>query len=217
MDLRVHKAGDPAPDTAIDKGGAGETLRGDGRCGELYLEAGLFHDPVAQHQDLRQDEHDQEHGDQRAPAEALANAYDGRLRGDLPDEEARSGQDGAGGQYRGEGQVQRLDQGLSGAHPGLEVGIPGGNDDGVVDIRAHLDGGNDQIAHEEDVGVQHRGEGEVDPDTALNDQDQQNGQAHGHKGEHQHQNHEYHGQDADHHIVSGEGNGLVIVAGGVAY
>ena len=216
MNLGVHKAGDAAADAAVDKRGAAEPLGHDRRGGQADLEAGLFHDLIAQHQNLRQHEHDKEHGDDRAPAEALADADNGGLRGDLPDEEARGRQDGAGGQHCGEREVQRLDESFTGRHLALEVGVPCGNNDSIVDIGAHLNRGNNEVAHEEDVGVHHRGEGEVDPDTALNYQNQQNGQAHGHKGEHQHQNDEHHGQDTNHQVIPGEGHGLVIVAGGVA-
>lgn len=40
------------------------------------------------------------------------DAHDGRLCGDLGDEESGRGQDTPRGQYRGEGQIQRLDDGL---------------------------------------------------------------------------------------------------------
>ena len=217
MNLRIHKAGDPAPHPAVHESSTAQPLGSGGSRGQLHLEAGLFYNLVAQHQNLGQHKHNQEHGDQGAPAEALSNAHDRGLGGDLPDEETRRRQNRAGGEHRREGQVQGLDQGLLGGHSGFQVRVPRGDHDGIVDVRAHLDGGHDQIAHKENIGVAQGREGEVDPDTALNHQDQQNRQPHRRKGKHQYQHHEHYRQHADHHIVPGEGHRLVVVAGGVAH
>ena len=158
----------------------------------LDIEPGPLHDLVPQVQDLRQDEHDQEHGDQRPPAQALADAHDGGLRGDPADQEPGGRQNAPGGEHRGKGQVQRLDDGLPPGHLLFQLAVPGGDDDGVIDVGAHLDGGDDQIAQEEDGFPGHAGEGEIDPDAALDHQDQQDGQTNGLEGEQQDEDDEHH-------------------------
>ena len=102
-------------------------------------------------------------------------------------------------------------------HLRLQLVVPGGDHDGVVDIGAHLDGGDDQIAQEENGLLGHAGEGKIDPDAALDHQNQQDRQSHRLEGEQQHDDDEHHRQDADHDVVPGKGDGQVIVAGGIAH
>ena len=56
--------------------------------------------------------------------------------------------------------------------------VAGCNDDGVIDVCTHLDGADDQVAHEVQRRVDKSGDGEVDPDRALDDEDQQDGHCH---------------------------------------
>ena len=79
-----HYAGNTAPNPAVDIDGAMGTP---GNLRHLEIEPGPLHDPVAQEQDLGQDEHDQEHGDQRPPTQALADAHNGTFRGEFPNKE----------------------------------------------------------------------------------------------------------------------------------
>ena len=113
LDLGIHYAGNTAPNPAVDIDGAMGTS---GNLRHLEIEPGPLHDPVAQEQDLGQDEHDQKHGDQRPPAQAHSDAHYGGLRGDPANQKARGGQDAPRGEHRGEGEVQRLDDGLAFRH-----------------------------------------------------------------------------------------------------
>ena len=62
-------------------------------------------------------------------------------------------------------------------HRGLQLLIVAGNDDGVVDVRAHLNGLHDEVAKEIQWLIGQSGEGEVDPDTSQNTGDEQNRQS----------------------------------------
>ena len=184
----------------------------DGRHGE----GRLVDDAAADEQDLRQDEHDEEHRDDCAAPEALADAGDDRLGRHAADQKAADGEDGAGGQDRREGKVQRLDDGVAVVHLALQLLIARGDDDGIVDVRAHLDGADDQIAEEEQVFARDRRDGEVDPDTALNDEDQQQRHARGFEREQQDDEHDEHRDDADDRVVDGEGLFKVVFVRAVA-
>ena len=142
------------------------------------IEPGLFHNQIAQQQNLGQHKHNKDDGNQGSPAQVLADAHDGGLRGDPADQEPGGGQDAPRGEHRGEGQIQRLDDRLPPGHSPLQFVVPGGNNDGVVDVGAHLNGGHHQIAHKENGLPGDAGEGEIDPDAALDHQDQQEGQPH---------------------------------------
>ena len=85
VDVGIHHAVDAAPHPAVHIHRSGGALGGHRR---LQLKAGLFHNDIAHQQDLGQDEHDQEHGDQGAPADALTDAHNGGLGGYLADEES---------------------------------------------------------------------------------------------------------------------------------
>lgn len=66
------------------------------------------------------------------------------------------------------------------------------------------------------VWVRHR-DGEVDPDGALNGENQQDGQSGGFKGKQQDDHDEQDGEDTDLHIVLSEGVGQIQGVGGVAH
>ena len=102
-------------------------------------------------------------------------------------------------------------------HDFLQVGVVAGDNDGVVDVRAHLDGVDDEVAQEVQLRVLQVRERKVDPDTALNDDDEQHGQTRRLEGEQQNQNNEQRGQHADEQVVLAEGAGQVHGAGGIAY
>ena len=91
-----------------------------------------------------------------------------------------------------------------------------GYDNGIVNIRAHLDGADDQIGQEEKVAVAERRHREVAPDTALDDQDQQYRQAAGPEGEQQHQDYKRNRQNADEQIIMLKGGTEVEAAGRIA-
>ena len=76
-----------------------------GNLRHLEIEPGPLHDPVAQEQDLGQDEHNQKHGDQRPSAQAFSYAHDGGFCGDPSDEEPGRRQDGSRGKHSGKGQT----------------------------------------------------------------------------------------------------------------
>ena len=113
--------------------------------GPGHGEGGLIHDAAADEQNLGQNEQHQQHGEDGAPSQALADAGDGGLRGHLADQQAGHHQNGAGGQHRGEGKVQRLDHGLFPAHGVLDLLVPAGDHDGVVDVGTHLDRAGHQV------------------------------------------------------------------------
>ena len=135
----MHRTIDAAAHHAVD-GDLTVTrfLFRDGRDGER----GLVDDAAADEQDLRQGEHDHDDGDDRAAAKALADARDDGLRCHAADQKAADREDRAGGDDRREGEVQRLDDGVAVVHFGFELLIAAGDDDGVVNVRAHLDGRN---------------------------------------------------------------------------
>mgnify|MGYP006956379777 CR=1 FL=1 len=93
--------------------------------------------------------------------------------------------------------------------------VSGGDHDGVIDVCTHLDGADHQIAQVEQRRIGKGGEAEVDPDGALDDQDQQNGHVGGLEGEQQHHQHDEDGHDADHLVVHGKGFFKVVLAGHV--
>ena len=80
-----------------------------------------------------------------------------------------------------------------------------GDDDGIVDISTHLQCLDDQITQEIKGLTGDGGEGEIDPDTALDHDDQQNGKTHRLEGEQQDNDHEEAGQNGDDQIVCNEG------------
>ena len=135
----MHRAVDVAAHHAVD-GDLTVTrfLFRDGRDGER----GLVDDATADEQNLRQGEHDHDDGDDRAAAKALTDARDDGLRCHAADQKAANREDRAGGDDRRESKVERLDDCLPAGHARLQLLIAAGDDDGVVDIRAHLDGRN---------------------------------------------------------------------------
>jgi len=178
-------------------------------------EGGPVHHAAADEQNLRQHEHDQDNGNDRATSQALADARNDRFGGHAADQETADGHDGAGGDDGRECKVHGLGNGAAVVHLGLQLLIAAGNDDGVVDVCAHLNGADDQVSQIEQVFARNGREGEVDPDSALDDQDQQDGHTGGLEGEQQHHQHDEHAQDADHGVIHGEGLLEVIFAGGV--
>ena len=83
------------------------------------------------------------------------------------------------------------------------------DNDGVVDVCTHLNGVDDQVAEEVQRGVLQVRHREVDPDTALNDDDQQHGQTRGLECEQQDQDNEQRGQHTDQQVILAEGAGQV--------
>ena len=164
-EIQLHIAVDICPDDAVhiamdltanqavhpDMSGAADP----GQAGFRHGEGGLVHDLAADEQNLRQYEHNQNHGDDGAPAKALTDAHNGGMGGHHANQDARAGQDGAGSQNRGEGDVHCLDDGLFVRHLGFQLLITAGNHDGVVDIRAHLNGADHQVAQEEQGRFRH--------------------------------------------------------------
>ena len=100
-------------------------------------------------------------------------------------------------------------------HGVFELLIAAGDNDGIVDIRAHLDRADHEVAHEEERLVQHGGDREVDPDAALNDKDQQHRHSGGQERE-QHHQHDENGHDAHDRVVAGKGLLEVVLVRGVA-
>ena len=105
-ELGVHHAGDVAPDVAVYQQGAGAALNGQPG---LDGKGRLLDDDVPQQQNLGQNAHDQEDGNQGAPAQAHADGGDGGRGGQQADGDARRGQDGARGDDGGEGLVEGFD------------------------------------------------------------------------------------------------------------
>ena len=180
-------------------------------------EGGGLDDALAQQQDLRQCEHDKENGDHGAAAKALADADDGALGADLPQDEAGGREDGAGGQNGGESEVHRVDDGLPALQCLPRFHIAAGDHDGVVDVGAHLDRGDDEVGDEKQVHMGEHRHGEVDPDGALDHQDEQQRHRHGLEGEQQHHQHDEDAHHADHHVVPGKGFLKLIGVCGVAH
>ena len=166
--LALHHAVDPHP--AAGRIGVEHHMMHGERC--------HIHQLAAHQQDLRQDEQHQEDGDDGTAAQALADAHDAGIGRHLTDQGTGHRHDGAGGEDGGERKVQRLDHGRLMVHLIPQLVVAGCNDDGVIDVCTHLDGADDQVAHEVQRRVDKSGDGEVDPDRALDDEDQQDGHCH---------------------------------------
>ena len=214
MDLRIDQAVHAAPDSAVNAHQA--HLMAD-PAGTVDAEGSLLNDNIAHQQDLGQHTHDQENGDEGAHAQVNADGGNGFVGCEKTDDNARRGQHGAGGDDGGKGQVQRFDHSLAQRHLLLQFHVAAGDDDGIVDIGTHLNGADDQIGQEKQVVPPQVGNGKVAEDTALDDQDQQQGQAHRAEGEKQHGDDEQHRQHADEQIVVPEGGLQVAAAGGVPH
>ena len=92
-----------------------------------------------------------------------------------------------------------------------------GNDDGVVNVGAHLDGADDEVAKEIQRRVREGGEGEVHPDGALNHDDEQHRQTRRLEGEQQNEDDEQRRQHTDEVVVVHKGAGQIQRTGGVAH
>ena len=112
-------------------------------------------------------------GKSRDAAKAVADTGNRGVGGHLADEDTGDGHHKARGDDRREGQVHRFDDRVLFGHFVLELHESAGRDDCIVDVRAHLDGRDDQIAQEEQEAIGDGRDAVVDPDAALNDHDQQ--------------------------------------------
>ena len=171
VDLCIDHAADIAPDAAMDMHGAAG--RADLPVQAGHFKAGALDDGIAQHQNLGQHRQNQHNGDDGAPAQAVADGGDDGVGGHHGNQAAGSSQNGAGGEDGGEGGVQRLNNGLPGRILLFQLRIVAGDNNGVVDVSAHLNGVDNQIAQEVQRRILNGRHGEVQPDTALDDQDQQ--------------------------------------------
>ena len=187
VDLSVYHAADIALYMALQPH---RTLAGSylGRFG-VSLDAGALDDSVAQHQKGGQYKQHQENGNDGATAQASThNGYHG-LGGQIADEQTGGSHHSAGSEYCGESGVQSVDNSLLRGHFLFQFLIMAGDDNGVVDIRAHHNGVYNEVAQEVQRLARKGGDGEIDPDTALNDNDQQHRQTHRPEGKQQHDDH----------------------------
>ena len=193
---KAQQGGGEAAAVAREEARDGGVVPVDGRGGD---------EAVAQHQDLRQREEDQQQRDNGAGADVVAHAGNDAL-GDLEaDQQAGADHHEPGGDDGGERDVQRADDRLAAVHGLAELLVAGGDHDRIVDVRAHLDGADDQVAEEEDVIAPKRGDGKVDPYAALNDEDQQQRHTEGFKGEKQDHHDQHQRYESHHPVVRGEG------------
>ena len=144
----------------------------------------------SQQQYLGQGKEDQHQGYAGAGAYIVAHAGNDALRHAEAHKEPRADHHKSRGDHRGEGQVQRFDDRGFLIHGLPQLPIAGGDHYGIVDIGAHLDRAHDQVAQEKDIVPFHGGDGEVDPDAALDHQDQQQRHPKGFEGEKQDQHHQ---------------------------
>ena len=91
-----------------------------------------------------------------------------------------------------------------------------GDHNGIINICAHLDGVYDQIAQEEKRFVLQIRERKINPDTALDDHNEQYREPCGIEGKQQDNDDKQGGEDTDQQIVLNERRRQVIIAGGVA-
>ena len=180
--------------------------------GQEAQETGLFgvqrgggHEGISQQEHLRQGKEDQHEGDAGAGTHIVTHAGDDALGHLEADQKACADHHEARGDDGGEGQIQCLDNGVPLVHRLPEFPVAGRDHDGIVDIRAHLDGADDQIAEEEYIIALQSGDGKVHPDAALDHQDQQQGHAEGLEGEEQDQHHQHQAHEAHHCVIRGEG------------
>ena len=151
LDFGIHNAVDVTADAAIDvhraAGGAGR------HADALHLKAGALDDGIAQYQDLRQNEQNQNDGNDGAAAQAFTDGGDDRVSGQHTDQHTGRRQNGARGEDGRERLIQRGYDGLFVVHDLFQIGVVAGNNDSVVDVCAHLDGVDDQIAQKVQLRV----------------------------------------------------------------
>ena len=99
-------------------------------------------------------------------------------------------------------------------HLVFQLHVAASDHDGIVDVSPHLDRTDYQIAEEKQRGPGEGRNGEIDPDTALDDQDQQYRHPRRSKGEQQH--HQEDGHHADHRVVRGKRGLKISLCGGVS-
>ena len=180
------------------------------------LHGSRLHEAVPQQEKLRQDEVYEHDGDYRADADILPDARDDDLRHAIADDESGDDHHRAGGDDRRERKVQRVDYRIALGHLPAQLVIARGDDDGVVDVRAHLYRADDEVAHEEHVVAAQDGDREVYPDAALNDQDQQQRHSERTEGKEQYQHDEPQRHQAHDHVVADKGVVEVACRHGVA-
>ena len=139
----------------------------------LQLETGALDDGIAQHQEGGQYKQNKDNGNDRATTQAGAHGGNNGLGRQIADQQACGCHDGAGGEYGGERRIQRMDNGFFMGHMCFQFLIVAGDDDGIVNIGTHHNGIDDQITKEVQWLSRKGREREVDPDTALDHDDQQ--------------------------------------------
>ena len=214
VDDAVHIAPHPAADPHIAAGRAVDPGQVDGR---LHGKAGALHNGVTDEQNLGQHRQHQQNGDDGAAAQAVADGGNDRVGGHAADQHTGYRQNGARRKDGGECFVEGRHNGLARRHLLFQVAVVAGNDDGVVDVGAHLDGVDDEVAQEIQRLILQCGHREVDPDAALNDDDEQDGQTHRLEGEEQNQHNEEGRQNADEDVILPERAGQILDVGGVAH
>ena len=192
MDRSDDLSGNTAPDQSVDADDAalipGLDRSGNGECC-------LSDELVSEQQDLRQYKEDQEHGDQGPSSETLSDACDGAVGSQESDDGSGDRKDRPGGDDRRECKIHCFDNRIFPPHGLPALLIPGTDYDSVIDVRTHLNGGDDQVAYKEQVRLHQGREGEVDEDRSFDDRDQQ--QRHARRLEGKEQDHQ-HEEDRDH-------------------
>ena len=197
--LCIHHTADISPHMTLDPDSTGN---GVGRpLGNLDPEAGPLDDGVPQNQSGRQHKQHQNQGNQGASTQAATHNADNRIGGNTANQERGGDHNATGGQNRGERLIDGLDNGLFMGHMVFQLLVVIGDDDGIVDIGAHLDGLHHQIAQEEQRRIQHRRHRKIEPDTALDGHNQQQRQTHRLEGQQQHHDHEENGEQGNRQII----------------
>ena len=126
------------------------------------------------------------------------------VRHTVGDQNARNGHDRAGGHNGREALVDRYRHCFPRRMEFFKIQIPAHDHDGVIDRRAHLDGGNDHVRYERSARMRQVREREVDPDAPLNDKHEDRSAGHGFEGEDQNDEHERDGEQINEQRIAVE-------------
>ena len=140
----------------------------------INIEGCFLDDMISQQKNLRQNKHDKNQRDQSSSSQADADAGNGRFGSHNTNQGTGQCQNRTRCDDGRKRLVQRLHHGILCVHFLLQRCKPAGNHDRIVDIRAHLNGADYQITHEEQLRSGNVGEGKIRPDTSFDDHDQQN-------------------------------------------
>ena len=210
MNLTDDNSVDLSPNLAVDADKPARFLRHD-RHGNG--EGCLFNNLFPEQKYLWQDKHNDEYGNKRTAPKTLSDTRDCRFGSHLSDQNAGNCQHGARCNDRRKSKIHRFDDRIFFVHLLLQLHEPPGNNDCIINIGAHLNRTDDQIAHKEKIGLHQSREREIYPDTSLNDDNQQYRHSGRFESKKKYRQTRQNGYHIDHRIISGKSLTEIILAG----